>query len=595
MISYPVSISDAVTAGGFLLVLSIVLPVAGALLAFAIGGRWSGRLALGTMAFGLAIAIAIMVAMRQSGSPLVYLLGGWRPPLGITLRADGLSVVMIAITAVVICAIGLFARTDYRTPAGSEEARGPFAFWILLLAIWAALNTVFVAGDLFTLYVALELLTFAAVPLVCLDGRGATLQAAWRYLLFALLGSAAYLIGTALLYGAYGTLDIVLLSNRVTVNSATLVAAALMTVGLLAKTALFPLYLWLPPAHAGAPTPASAVLSGLVVKGSFIVVVRLWFNVMPGLPGLVAAQLLAGLGALAIMFGSVLALRQERLKLLIAYSTLAQIGYLFLMFPLAFDPTEARLRSGVALSAGILQAISHATAKAGMFLAAGLVYSALGHDRIAGLAGIARAMPITVIAFALAGTALVGVPPSGASLAKELLLRSAAETQQWWWTVVIQVGGIFTAGYVLLVLAYALAPADRRVTPRVPVRRTQEAAAFALALCSLLLGLVPWEIYLSVPIVTSSNSLALQMLSKALWPILGGAALAVLLGRWESQTWRIPSGNALVFVVDSIRRPAVAVGRMIELVDALFQRWAAATTTLLLLATMFVATMLFGR
>jgi multicomponent Na+:H+ antiporter subunit D len=595
MISYPVSISDAVTAGGFLLVLSIVLPVAGALLAFAIGGRWSGRLALGTMAFGLAVAIAIMVAMRQSGSPLVYLLGGWRPPLGITLRADGLSVVMIAITAVVICAIGLFARTDYRTPAGSEEARGPFAFWILLLAIWAALNTVFVAGDLFTLYVALELLTFAAVPLVCLDGRGATLQAAWRYLLFALLGSAAYLIGTALLYGAYGTLDIVLLSNRVSVNSATLVAAALMTVGLLAKTALFPLYLWLPPAHAGAPTPASAVLSGLVVKGSFIVVVRLWFNVMPGLPGLTAAQLLAGLGALAIMFGSVLALRQERLKLLIAYSTLAQIGYLFLMFPLAFDPTEARLRSGVALSAGILQAISHATAKAGMFLAAGLVYSALGHDRIAGLAGIARAMPITVIAFALAGTALVGLPPSGASLAKELLLRSAAETQQWWWTVVIQVGGIFTAGYVLLVLAYALAPADRRVTPRVPVRRTQEAAAFALALCSLLLGLVPWEIYLSVPIVTSSNSLPLQMLSKALWPILGGAALAVLLGRWESQTWRIPSGNALVFVVDSIRRPAVAVSRMIELVDALFQRWAAATTTLLLLATIFAATMLFGR
>jgi multicomponent Na+:H+ antiporter subunit D len=595
MISYPVSISDAVTAGGFLLVLSIVLPVAGALLAFAIGGRWSGRLALGTMAFGLAVAIAIMVAMRQSGSPLVYLLGGWRPPLGITLRADGLSVVMIAITAVVICAIGLFARTDYRTPAGSEEARGPFAFWILLLAIWAALNTVFVAGDLFTLYVALELLTFAAVPLVCLDGRGATLQAAWRYLLFALLGSAAYLIGTALLYGAYGTLDIVLLSNRVSVNSTTLVAAALMTVGLLAKTALFPLYLWLPPAHAGAPTPASAVLSGLVVKGSFIVVVRLWFNVMPGLPGLTAAQLLAGLGALAIMFGSVLALRQERLKLLIAYSTLAQIGYLFLMFPLAFDPTEARLRSGVALSAGILQAISHATAKAGMFLAAGLVYSALGHDRIAGLAGIARAMPITVIAFALAGTALVGLPPSGASLAKELLLRSAAETQQWWWTVVIQVGGIFTAGYVLLVLAYALAPADRRVTPRVPVRRTQEAAAFALALCSLLLGLVPWEIYLSVPIVTSSNSLPLQMLSKALWPILGGAALAVLLGRWESQTWRIPSGNALVFVVDSIRRPAVAVSRMIELVDALFQRWAAATTTLLLLATIFAATMLFGR
>ena len=275
--------------------------------------------------------------MLRTGGPLVYLLGGWAPPLGVALRADGLSAVMMVITAVVICAVGVFARADFRTPAGSVEARAPFAFWILLLAIWGALNTVFLGGDLFTLYVALELLTFAAVPLVCLDGRAETLQAALRYLLFALLGSVLYLVGTALLYGAYGTLDIVLLSQRVHAEPATLVAAALMTVGLLAKTALFPLHLWLPPAHAGAPAAGSAVLSALVVKGSFFIVVRLWFDVMPGLPGFAAAQLLAALGAAAILFGSVVALRQERLKLLIAYSTLAQIGYLFLMFPLAFS------------------------------------------------------------------------------------------------------------------------------------------------------------------------------------------------------------------------------------------------------------------
>ena len=271
-----------------------------------------------------------------------------------------------------ICAVGVFARADFRTPAGSAEARAPFAFWILLLAIWGALNTVFLGGDLFTLYVALELLTFAAVPLVCLDGRAETLQAALRYLLFALLGSVLYLVGTALLYGSYGTLDIVLLSQRVHAEPATLVAAALMTVGLLAKTALFPLHLWLPPAHAGAPAAASAVLSALVVKGSFFIVVRLWFDVMPGLPGLAAAQLLAALGAAAIVFGSVVALRQERLKLLIAYSTLAQIGYLFLMFPLAFSAGSAQLESGGALAGGLLQAISHATAKAAMFMAAGI-------------------------------------------------------------------------------------------------------------------------------------------------------------------------------------------------------------------------------
>src|SRR5271169_3895153 len=333
---HPALVVDAATTNGFLLVLSLVVPVAGVLLAFVAGGRHVARVAFAAMPLGFAITVAILVALRRSGGPLVYLLGGWAPPLGVALRADGLSAVMTMTTAVVICAVGVFARADFRTPAG--EARAPLAFWILLLAIWAALNTVFLSGDLFTLYVALELVTFAAVPLVCLDGRAETLQAALRYLLFALLGSTLYLVGTALLYGAYGTLDMVLLSHRIRVEPATLVAAALMTVGLLAKTALFPLHLWLPPAHAGAPAAASAVLSALVVKGSFFVVVRLWFDVMPGLPGPAGMELLAALGAAAIVFGSVVALRQKRLKLLIAYSTLAQIGYLFLMFPLAVDP-----------------------------------------------------------------------------------------------------------------------------------------------------------------------------------------------------------------------------------------------------------------
>ena len=383
---HPAPVLDAVTTtGGFLLVLSIVVPVAGVLLAFVAGGRHVERVAFATMPLGLAIAVASAVAMLQSGGPLVYLLGGWAPPLGVALRADGLSAVMMMTTAVVICAVGVFAHADFRTPEGSVEARAPFAFWILLLAIWGALNTVFLGGDLFTLYVGLELLTFAAVPLVCLDGRAETLQAALRYLLFALLGSVLYLVGTALLYGTYGTLDIVLLSHRVHAQPATLVAAALMTVGLLAKTALFPLHLWLPPAHAGAPAAGSAVLSALVVKGSFFIVVRLWFDVMPGLPGFAATQLLAALGAAAILFGSVVALRQVRLKLLIAYSTLAQIGYLFLMFPLAFSASSSQLESGGALTGGLLQAISHATAKAAMFMSAGLIYAALGHDRITGL------------------------------------------------------------------------------------------------------------------------------------------------------------------------------------------------------------------
>ena len=139
MMPYPAPVLDAVTTGGFLLVLAIVVPVAGVLLAFVAGGRQVERIALGTMPLGLAIAVAIIVAMRQTGAPLVYLLGGWAPPLGVALRADGPSAVMMVITAVVICAVGVFAHADFRTPAGLVEARAPFAFWILPLAIWGGI------------------------------------------------------------------------------------------------------------------------------------------------------------------------------------------------------------------------------------------------------------------------------------------------------------------------------------------------------------------------------------------------------------------------------------------------------------------------
>jgi len=478
------------TPGGLLLVLAVMVPFVGVLAGFAFGGRTAQRVAMFTILAGLGIAIAIAATMLRSGAALVYVLGGWAPPLGIALRADGLALVMMLAVAVVILGIGVYARANFGTPSGVREARAPLVFWTLLLAIWGSLNLVFVSGDLFTLYVALELLTFAAVPLVCLDGRGETLRAALRYLLFALLGSMLYLLGAVLLYGAYGTLDISLLAARIRPGPAAWSAAALMTTGLLAKTALFPLHLWLPPAHAGAPAAASAVLSGLVVKGSWFLVVRLWFDVLPGVVTVPSAQLLAALGAAAILFGSVVALRQARLKLMIAYSTVAQLGYLFLMFPLAFSPEWARLVSGDALAGGMLQAISHATAKAAMFMAAGVLYAALGHDRVADLAGAGRALPVSVSAFTLGGVSLIGLPPSGGFLAKWLLLTAAVESGQWWWVAVMLAGGLLTAGYVFLVLGRALAGTKQPLTPRAPVSRSQEAAALALALVSMLLGLV---------------------------------------------------------------------------------------------------------
>jgi formate hydrogenlyase subunit 3/multisubunit Na+/H+ antiporter MnhD subunit len=368
-----------------------------------------------------------------------------------------------------------------------------------------------------------------------------------------------------------------------------------MTVGLLAKTALFPLHLWLPPAHAGAPAAGSAALSALVVKGSFFIVIRLWFDVMPAVPGFAATQLIAVLGAAAILFGSVVALRQERLKLLIAYSTLAQIGYLFLMFPLAFAPASGELHSGGALSGGLLQAISHATAKAAMFMSAGLIYAALGHDRIAGLGGIGRTLPMSVLALALGGVALIGVPPGGAYLAKELLLQAAVGTEQWWWAVVIQAGGIFTSAYLVLVLAHALAPADKPVTLRASVPWYQEAAALSLALCSLLLGLVHWEAYLQVPLGTRSNLSILETLTSALWPVLVGGVLAILLGRWNNGPPRMLSRGPTGAIIGPVRRRALRLGEALERADGILRQWPAAGLSLLVVAIVLGAAMLIGR
>jgi len=554
--------------GGALLAAAVLMPFAAMLLGMLLGGRHVQRVAFVALPLGLAIGAAIAIEWLRAGKTLVYLLGGWAPPLGIALRGDGPAVAMLLAIAVVVCGIGLYARADFGTPRGVKESRAAFGYWLLLLAVWGSLNLVFVSGDLFTLYVALELLTFAGVPLVCLAGSGETLRAALRYLLFALCGSVLYLLGVVLLYGGYGTVDMLLLAAGLRPEPIAWSALALMTVGLLAKTALFPLHIWLPPAHGGAPAAASAVLSALVIKGSWFLVLRLWIDVMPGVASAQAAQLLAGLGAAAIVVGSVVALRQQRLKVLVAYSTVAQIGYLFLMFPMAFDAAGDMAMRDVAQAAGLLQAISHATAKAGMFMAAGLVYAALGHDRIDDLAGAARALPLAVAAFLIGGLALMGVVPSGAYLAKKLLLASAGESGQWWWELVLQGGAVFTAGYVVLVAVRVFARPAAPL-PCKPVSRLSQWAALGLALLSLALSLI--AVLGPLPLSLIKNPLSPAELGTTLAVFAVGALLAAGLAR------RPLFGGAAP-------RATQALGALFERGDALARRWPAAMLALLLIA-----------
>ncbi|OYW33132.1 MAG: NADH-quinone oxidoreductase subunit J [Rhizobiales bacterium 12-66-7] len=423
---------------GLLLVLAVIVPLLGLAPLLLLKARAAERSALMFLAAGLAIVCALCFEVARSGAPLAYFLGGFRPPLGVGLRADGFSAFMLGVTAVVMVAAGLFAMTAPK----ADTPRMPLAFWMLLLGVWSALNLVYVADDLFALYVALELLTFAAVPLVCLDGRAQTIAAALQYLLFALFGSVLYLLGAALLYGTYGTLDILLLAQRAHGEPALLAALALMTAGMVAKAALFPFYLWLPAAH--------AVLCG------------------------------------------VFALRQARLKLLIAYSTAAQIGYLFLMFPLAAASAGAGVWGAIAWTGGALHLVSHALSKAAMFMAAGVIAETLGHDRIAQLSGVGRIVPISVFAFGLGGLSLMGLPPSGGFVAKVMLLTSAVQQGAWWIAVVILLGGLLAAGYVLRVLLPALQRPHAELVP-VPVARWREMVALALALGAVALGFVPLQ------------------------------------------------------------------------------------------------------
>lgn len=457
------------------LVWLILLPLAWATLAFLLGPGRGAWLAIAALVAQWCLAFVLAQKVGAGGTALTHTVGGWGAPLGIDLAVDGLSAAMLLLTQTVALPLAIYARSYFKQdPAGTW-------FWPLMGFLISGLNALFVSADLFNLYVTLELIGLAAVGLVAAGGGAQQLGAALRYLFAALLGSGAYLLGVALLYGAYGTVSIATLLPMVSDDAPLLVwiAGGLMVVGLMLKTALFPFHYWLPHAHGGAPAPVSALLSALVVKASFYLILRLWLGpLQPLLPTF--AWLMALLGAGAIFWGSWQAIRAEKLKRLIAYSTVAQLGYLFLIFPLL---TEA-----AGLKAGVMQVFAHGLAKAGMFAAAGVFIKATGHDTVAGLAGAVERMPVTLIAFGLAGMTLMGLPPSSGFLAKWQIIEAALAQGHWIIAVVALAGGLLAAVYVFRVLrqAFLLAPEGGTVAT---VPRAMEWSALALAVGSILLGL----------------------------------------------------------------------------------------------------------
>jgi len=467
---------------GLWAVLLVALPLALALAAYVAGRRirpilvWIAPLAMAALVTGL-----IHSLIHQG--PFRYEVGGWAPPLGITWKVDGLAAAMLAITASVMGAVcvyapGYFAGSFKTAGAGKTEL-----FWPLAYLLWASLNAFFLSADVFNLYVTLELMTLGSVGMIVLAGTAESLAAALRYLMLGLMASLLYLMGVALIYASYGSLDMVALGGQLRGDPLTWAAASLMIVGLLIKTALFPMHFWLPPAHAGAPAPVSALLSALVVKASFYLTLRLWFDVFPAVARPSAAQFLGVLGACAILWGAIQAFRADRLKTLIAYSTVAQLGYLFLLFPLAAAPAVAKK----AWLGAILLALSHALAKAAMFLAAGRIQQLAGDDRLDRLTGIGQRAPLALSAMALAGVSLMGLPPSGGFAGKWMLLVAGVQSGQWWWALVLVAGGLLTAGYLFRFWAIAIAASDHP-SQRVPVNWRMELPPFALGVAAVLIA-----------------------------------------------------------------------------------------------------------
>ncbi len=448
------------------------------------------------------LTVPVLVTVTSGELPELVL-GGFDAPLGIHLRGDGLAAVFLGVTSLVGLILTGYAAILPKSTGTFLSATawvpGHPGFWPLWLGCWSGLNAVYLSGDLFNLYVALELVGLTAVALVALGGRKSW-EPALRYLFVAVLGSLLFLAGVGLLASVTGTLD--LQQTREALEgledpTPALLALTLMTIGLGMKVALLPMHRWLVPAHSSAPSVVSPILSGLVIKAALVVLLRCWLWAVPVLAGAEwLTWLLGGLGTAAVLAGSVLALRQDRLKPLVAYSTIAQIGYWFLAFPLLLpgENDDAELASG-AYGAVVALAAGHAIAKAGLFTAAGFLKDRCGTDEIAALRGTGAHHPTLILAMGLCAVGLLGLPISLGFTGKWQLATAAVGAEHWWLILVLAAGTLLSAGYLLRGIAPLLmqaevddnTPAANPVTVR---ERTGELAVLLLGVATLATGLL---------------------------------------------------------------------------------------------------------
>ncbi len=397
--------------------------------------------AVASTSLSLVFGVTGLVTVVRDG-PMSYELGGWPPPVGIEYVLDPLSGFMVSIVAFIGLLVSLYpvdVAFDIRPGRGMPV----YALALLLLT---GLTGVMLSGDLFHLFVMLEIYAISTYGLVSLGGDRGTF-AAFRYLLLGTVGSGLYLLGIGFLYFSTGTLNMADMAASLPAISdapSVLGGLGLIVIGLALKMALFPLHIWLPDAHSFSPPGVAALLAAVQVKAGAYSLVRILFDVFGptylGAEGLPVSTALIWFGLAGIVVGSVLAIRQRDIKRMLAYSTVAQLGYIGVGIGLA---------TPLALVGALLHVLNHALMKSALFLVAGGIIQRTHLKAIPRFAGLGKRMPLTMFGFAIAALSMVGIPPLAGFWSKFYLVLGAVDVANWTVAIVIGASSLLTLVYFL--------------------------------------------------------------------------------------------------------------------------------------------------
>ena len=425
-------------------VLQVVLPLVTAPLCVVLRNR-KIALALTTIVCWMTTVTAGLLLRQTLSEGIVrYSLGNWEVPYGIEYRVDPLG----AFVALLVALMGSLVITF--APASLEREipqRQHYLFCAMYLLCLTGMLGIPLTGDIFNLFVFLEISSLSTYALISLGRSRQALMAAFQYLVMGTIGATFILIGIGLLLQMTGSLNLEDVAARLETQQGprtVLVAFAFVSVGVSIKMALYPLHSWLPNSYAHAPSVVSAFVAATATKVSVYILLRFVFTLFKPQFAFDSLPLDRGLMALSligIVAASFAAVFQTSVKRLLAFSSIAQIGYMVLGISLADS-------SALGLTAGIVHLLNHALTKGGMFMAVGCFMWHLGTDRIADLQGVARRMPWTSFAWVIGGLGLIGVPMTAGFISKWYLLLAALEAGYWPVVIVLAIGSLLSIAYV---------------------------------------------------------------------------------------------------------------------------------------------------